>query len=101
MWQGWINLLVSVWLITGAYFETIQNEISMLLASIILIISGIWGAGKGNSWQDMSIGFIGFILLLLVSVNLVNGVAFFITGVVAFIISLWDLFSHPHPTQNS
>jgi hypothetical protein len=100
MWQAWLNILISGWLITCAFMEIIQNEISMILSSILLIISGLWGAGKGNSWQDMSICFIGIILFLLVSFNQVNSIAFFITGAITLIISFWDLIDHPHPQQS-
>lgn len=100
MWQAWLNILISGWLITCAFVDRIGNEISMILASILLIITGLWGAGRGNSWQDMSICFIGFILFFIVSFNQISRAAFFISGALTLFITFWDLIQHPHPKQS-
>ncbi|HSD62900.1 MAG TPA: hypothetical protein VLB50_03845 [Ignavibacteriaceae bacterium] len=100
MWQAWFNLLISGGLIICAFVDRIRNEISMILAGILLIITGLWGAGRGNSWQDMSICFIGFVLFFMVSFDQVNTLAFLITGVLSLVITFWDLIQHPHPNQN-
>jgi len=97
MWQDWINILVSGWLISCAYIDRISNEISMILASIILLVSGLWGAGKGNSRLDMIIVFIGFILFLIVSVGEVSQMIFLFSGILTFIIAFWELIVHPRP----
>jgi len=97
MWQGWINLFVAGWLIGCAFLETIGNEVSMILAGIVFIVSGLWGAGRGNSWQDMVIAFIGVLLFLFVSIGEVNNIVFLISGIIALVIVIWDLIAHPHP----
>ncbi len=97
MRQDWINILVSGWLIGYAYIDTIRNEISLILASVILLITGLWGAGKSNSRLDMIIVFVGFVLFILVSVGEFSEVIFLLSGVMTFIIAFWDLIVHPHP----
>ncbi|HKB86509.1 MAG TPA: hypothetical protein VKD08_10090 [Ignavibacteriaceae bacterium] len=97
MWQDYINILVSGWLISCAFIGMIRNEISMILASVILLVTGLWGAGKGNSRLDMILVFVGFVLFLFVSAGVVNEVIFLFSGVITLIISFWDLIVHPRP----
>jgi hypothetical protein len=90
MWQSWIDLAVSVWLIISTFVMAIRTPASMFVAGIVAIIFGFWAAS--NSWQGAVNGILGVWLFLSgVAFSLAVPWNFFISGIVVGILAIWNL----------
>jgi len=61
MWQGWINLILGLWVLVSGLIGTLQGLISLIIYGVAIAILGFWGAKK---WQGIVMGIIGVWLVI-------------------------------------
>jgi len=87
MWQGWINLVIGVWLVISGIFATLQTPINMIIVGILAAIFGFWAY---KMWQGIVNGVLGiWVLLSGLAFNLVIPVNFIVVGIVMGALGVW------------
>jgi hypothetical protein len=82
MWQGWLNLILGVWLIISGFVSPLQSPANLIIVGILAAVFGFWSY---KNWQGDVIGILG-------------PANFIIVGVLMIIAGLWEGLSHPKPT---
>ncbi len=93
MWQGWINLVLGIWLIITGFVPSLQTPVNFTIVGILAAVFGFWAA---KQWQGIVAGILGLWALL-------NGIWFHIFADLNFIIvgillgaaGLWCGLIHP------
>ena len=92
MWQGWINLVLGVWLIISGLILSLQAPVNMIIVGILVAIFGLW---VYKMWQGVANGILGvWIFLSGLFFNLAVTVNFIIVGIVIGILGLWSALKH-------
>ena len=92
MWQGWINLILGIWLIISGLIPSLQVVPNMLIVGILGAVFGFW---LYKMWQGIVNGILG--LWLIVSsllLNLVLPLNFIIVGIVMGGLGVWSALTH-------
>lgn len=93
MWQGWINLILGVWLILTGFVSTLQTPLNLIIVGILAVIFGFW---TYKNWQGDVAGVLGIWLFLSgVWWNLLSPLNFIIVGVLLGIVGIWEGLVHP------
>ncbi len=93
MWQGWVDIIIGIWLILCGFIPALQTPPSMLIAGVAAAIFGFWS----KTWQGTTNGIIGFWLFFSgVWFGLVAPWNFFISGGIMTILAVWNATKHPH-----
>ncbi len=97
MWQGWVDLISGIWVLSCGFFNPLQAADNMWIPGIIVFIFGIWSAKKGKSWQGFVNSLAGLWLFLSGAFfGLNTGWNFIIFGAIITIIALWNVSVHPN-----
>jgi len=87
MWQGWINLVLGVWLILSGFISPLQTPANLIIVGILAAICGFWGA---KNWKGRINGILGLWIFLSGSVfNLAFSWNFIISGILLSILGIW------------
>ncbi len=101
MWTAWISLVTGLWLIVSGFVNDFRKPSLMIIAGIIVFISGLWGFISTKSWEGILNCFVGIWLILCASwFDYFMSWNFFVTGGIVFVFALWNLNEHPateHP----
>ena len=93
MWQGWVNLILGLWLILSGLVLSLQSSVNMIVVGILAAIFGFWAY---KLWQGVVNGILGiWIFLSGIAFNLVNQVNFIVVGIIMGILGVWCALSHP------
>ncbi len=93
MWQGWINMILGLWLILSAFVPSLQSSINMIVAGVLAAIFGFWAY---KLWQGVVNGILGiWIFLSGVIFNLIVTVNFIVVGIIMGILGVWCALSRP------
>jgi hypothetical protein len=96
MWQGWLNLILGVWLIISGFVSPLQSPANLIIVGILAAVFGFWSY---KNWQGDVIGILGIWLLLCgIWFGILGPANFIIVGVLMIIAGLWEGLSHPKPT---
>lgn len=94
MWQGWVDMIVGVWLILCGFVPGLQTSWSMLLAGFAVGVIGF----SARTWQGNLNGLSGIWLFLsAVWFGLVAPWNFFLFGAIITVLAVWNVSQHPHP----
>lgn len=76
MWQSWVNLIVSLWLVLCGFITGLQNGANLVISGIILAICGFMAYSTKKGWQVVVIGVVGLWL--------------FVSGLVPTLVAQWN-----------
>ncbi len=97
MWQGWINLILGVWLIISGFVGGLQTPANLIVVGILAAIFGFWAY---KSWQGVVNGILGIWTLLSGLIfHLLAPANFLIVGVLMGIFGAWEAFGHRKQMQ--
>lgn len=93
MWQGWINLILGIWLIISGIFPALHHPINGVVVGILGMIFGFWAY---RTWQGIVDGILGlWILLSGILFHLMTTANLIIVGIVVGVLGLWMGLTHP------
>ena len=96
MWQGWISLIIGLWLITSGLITTFQGPTNMVIVGVLSIYTGFFLVRK---WEGIVIGILGtWILICGFIAGFITTHNLIFTGIVISLISLITIF-HKHKQQ--
>ncbi len=93
MWQGWINVVLGIWMIVSGLVPSLQTPVNLIIVGLLIAIMGFW---TYKTWQGIVNGILG--LWLFVSgaiIHLLAPVNFIIVGLVVALLALWEALGHP------
>lgn len=92
MWQGWINLILGVWLIISGFIPSLQTPANFIIIGILAMVFGFW---TYKNWLGDAAGILGIWLFLNgVWFHIFSPVNFIIVGVLLAISGLWEGTTH-------
>lgn len=95
MWQGWIDLIMGLWVLSCGFVNRMQVNDNMWIPGVMVLFFGLWSAKRGNSWQGFINSLFGLWLFLSgVFFALNTGWNFIIFGTIITILALWNVSAH-------
>ena len=92
MVQGWINLILGIWLIVSGIFTTLHHPINMVITGILAMVFGFW---LYKMWQGFVVGLLGLWTILSgLVLNLIVPANLIIVGLVMGLLGLWIGLGH-------
>ena len=88
MWQGWVTFGVGLWLIASGIRPDFQSPFNLYVCGVLAIIFGFWAY---KSWQQVAVGFLGVVAILMaiaVSSEPEVGIIYYVVGGLFTILSL-------------
>jgi len=100
MWQGWINLILGVWLILSAFVAPLQTPANLV---IVGILAAVFGFSTFKNWQGDVAGVMGvWAFLCGVWFKVLTPANFLIVGLILAISGLWEgLMTTRHATPHT
>ena len=93
MWQGWVNLLLGVWLLLSGLIPALQTPENLIISGLLVAVLGFWSY---KNWLGDTSGVLGLWALFSGSwLNLFSPSNFLITGVLIGSCGFWEAFTHP------
>jgi hypothetical protein len=93
MWQGWISLIIGVWLIISGLISALQGPVNLVLFGLLAAIIGFFFL-KG--WEGTVSGILGVWLIISGFISgFITAPNFIVMGIVIAILSLIRIF-HLH-----
>ena len=93
MWQGWISLILGLWLILSGLISSLQHPINLFITGVLAAVFGFWAY---RHWQCIVNGVLGLWLILSGFITtLIHPLNFIIVGLVMGALGLWVGLSHP------
>jgi len=93
MWQGWINLILGLWLILSGLVSALQTPANLIITGVLAVVFGFW---TYKNWQGDVAGVLGIWLFLSgIWWNLLSPVNFIVVGLLLGVIGLWEGLIHP------
>jgi hypothetical protein len=87
MWQGWITLVLGMWLLFSLFISSLQTPLNLIIIGILAAVSGFWSS---KNWQGWVNGILGLWILLSGSVfNLAFSWNFIISGILLILLGFW------------
>ncbi len=100
MWQGWIDLIAGLWVLSCGFFNPLRTSVNMWIPGLVIFIFGLWAGKKGNSWQGFTNSLIGLWLFLSGLVfNLNVEWNFIVFGGLILLLSLWNVSANPNNSR--
>jgi hypothetical protein len=95
MWQGWINLVLGVWLIISGLVSSLQTPANLIITGILVAVFGFW---TYKDWLGDIIGVLGLWSLLSgIWFSLFSPANFLIVGVLIGGLGFWEAYLHSKP----
>ena len=92
MWQGWINFLDGLWLLTASFIWQWQTSDTMIIAGAIALLFGAWSY---KTWQGLMLAFCGFFVLASgISHYMVLPINIFLFGGTIALLGIWEALTH-------
>jgi hypothetical protein len=96
MWQGWINVMTGLWVLSCGFFFDLRSFPNLWAPGAVILIFGLWAGKRGNSWQGFFNAIIGIWLILSgIAFNLNTTWNYIISGALISIIAIWNVSITP------
>lgn len=93
MWQGWLNLLLGLWLIISGLLTALQGPANMVIVGVLAVFIGFFLVRK---WEGVAIGILGiWVLICGFITGFITTHNLLVTGIVISLISMINIF-HAH-----
>ncbi len=97
MWQGWVNLILGIWLIISGFVSSLQTPANLIVVGILATVFGFWAY---KMWQGIANGILGLWTLLSGLVfHLLNPTNFIIVGLLMGVFGAWEGYSQRKQMQ--
>jgi len=95
MWQGWVNLVLGVWLILSGLITPLQTPANLIIVGLLAAVFGFW---TYKDWLGDIAGVLGLWAILSgIWFNLLSPANFLIVGVLLVGSGYWVGFTHSKP----
>jgi len=93
MWQGWVSLIIGMWLILSGLFSGLQVPFNMVFFGILAVIVGFFLL---RGWEGVFTGAFGIWLIISGFISgFITAQNFVVIGILISIISLFKIL-HVH-----
>jgi hypothetical protein len=93
MWQGWISLIIGVWLILSGLSSGLQGPFNMVLFGLLAVLVGFFLL---RGWEGVFTGIFGIWLIISGFISgFVTAQNFIVIGILISIISIIKIY-HAH-----